>query len=280
MLGQHPQMYGMPELHLFKCADVAEWFDRCRRETFPCGHGMRRAVAQLYFGGQTERTVLQARSWLMARMHLTTGQLLRTLAARVYPKTIIEKSPSIHFDLEALMRAFTMFPQARFIHLVRHPKGQGASVLNFMKVRASHGPIPPGHWLLKLSGPDPQHAWHALNRNICQFLESVPDEQKRTVRGEDLLADPDRAFLPTLEWLGMRTDRAAIVAMKHPEESPYAFLGPAGAEFGNDRLFLQDPVFRAQPAAAHSLSGSTPWATDGSALTPETVSLARSFGYI
>ena len=258
MLGQHPQMYGMPELHLFKCRTMAEWFELCRKEPFPRAHGMLRAVAQLYFGKQTDETIQSARRWLLERLHATTGHVLRELSARVYPATVVEKSPSVSHDRESLARAYRMFPGARFIHLVRHPKGQGASVMNYMKVRAKHGPIPASHWLLQMawygqsgteSGPpDPQHAWYALNQNICEFLKAVPVSQQCTVRGEDLVTEPDSAFLPILNWLDLRTDYEALERMKHPEQSPYACLGPRSAQFGNDRLFLQDPTLRPKPS--------------------------------
>jgi glyoxylase-like metal-dependent hydrolase (beta-lactamase superfamily II) len=289
MLGRHPQMYGMPELHLFKCATLAEWFDLCRKQPFPRAHGLLRAVAQLYFGEQTERTVLLARRWLVERMHLRTGQVLRALGEKIYPATAVEKSPSISYDDEALRRAYRMFPRARFLHLVRHPKGQGASVMNYIKVRERHGPIPASHWLLQFVGygsrhggdptPDPQHAWHALNLNICKFLESVPESQKHTVRGEDLLSEPERAFLPILEWLNLRADARALERMKHPEESPYASLGPRGAEFGSDRLFLQSPAFRRNPASPHRLEGAPDWRADGVPLTAPVIELATRFGY-
>lgn len=289
MLGQHPQMYGMPELHLFKCATMAEWFDLCRKQPFPRAHGLLRAVAQLYFGEQADHTIPLARRWLVERMHLRTGQVLRALCAKIYPATAVEKSPSISYDDEALVRAYRMFPRARFLHLVRHPKGQGASLVNYIKIREQHGPIPASHWLLQFVGygsrhggdptPDPQHAWHALNLNICKFLDSVPEAQKRTVRGEELLGEPDRAFVPILEWLGLRFDARALERMKHPERSPYARLGPRGAEFGNDRLFLQDPAFRQKPPSAHTLQGAPDWRPDGAALTAPVIELATRFGY-
>jgi glyoxylase-like metal-dependent hydrolase (beta-lactamase superfamily II) len=289
MLGQHPQMYGMPELHLFKCATMAEWFELCRQQPFPRAHGLLRAVAQLYFGEQTDHTVQLARRWLVERLHLRTGQVFRALGAKIHPATAVEKSPSISYDGESLTRAYRMFPRARFMHLVRHPKGQGASVMNYIKVREQHGSIPTSHWLLQLAGygsrnggdatPDPQHAWYALNLNICKFLDSVPESQKRTVRGEDLLSEPDRAFLPILEWLHLRADARALERMKHPEESPYAHLGPRGAEFGNDRLFLQDPVLRQKPLSPHTLHGPLDWRPDGIALGARVIELATRFGY-
>jgi len=161
--------------------------------------------------------------------------------------------------------------------------------MNYMKVRAQYGPIPPSHWLVYLASygeaagkgdvPDPQHAWYALNQSICTFLQSVPEGQQRIVRGEDLLSDPDEAFAPILEWLAVRSDSEAIERMKHPEASPYACLGPKGAEFGNDRLFLQSPALRQDRASEHRLEGPVSWRTDRAGLVSEVIELAAKFGY-
>jgi hypothetical protein len=43
MLGQHPQMYGMPELQLFGAETMAEWWALCAKATFPMTHGLLRA---------------------------------------------------------------------------------------------------------------------------------------------------------------------------------------------------------------------------------------------
>ena len=85
MLGQHPQMYSLPELHLFSFETMAERWARCQHATYPMAHGLLRAVAQLYFGEQTEHTVRLARGWLRRRSHFTTGYLFEMLAAKVHP---------------------------------------------------------------------------------------------------------------------------------------------------------------------------------------------------
>ena len=54
MLGQHPQMYGLPEVHLFAAETMAEWWRQCAEATFNMDHGLMRVAAQLFFGDQTE----------------------------------------------------------------------------------------------------------------------------------------------------------------------------------------------------------------------------------
>jgi hypothetical protein len=179
--------------------------------------------------------------------------LLETLAQKVQPRALVDKSSIITYRPECMRRAIRMFPKARFIHLVRHPRGSGESVTKYLAELRRLRPVPP-HWLLHLAcypqegvqggDMDPQRSWLALNRNICRFLESVPEDQKLRIRGEDIVSDPTGRLPEVCRWLGVRDDPAAVAQMKHPESSPYARFGPPGARFGNDRFFLEDPVLR------------------------------------
>jgi hypothetical protein len=294
MLGQHPQLYGLPETHLFGCETMAEWWDRCSQGTFNMSHGLLRAVAQLYFGEQTETSIKLANGWLRRRLNFTTGFLLEVLAEKVHPRFLVDKSPSIVYRLDALQRAYTLFPLAKFIHLVQHPRGYGESVMEAIREAAVHGPVP--QWMLHLASYpalsagaselpehsqelDPQRGWHALHSNICEFLDTISAEQKRRIRGEDLLNDPDQSLRSIAEWLGIRTDAEAIEAMQHPERSPYACFGPPGARYGDDHFFLGSPALRPGQAEPHSLDGPLSWRTDGQGFLPKVTELARQFGY-
>jgi hypothetical protein len=287
MLGQHPQMYGLPELHLFGAETISEWWERCERARAPMAHGALRAVAELFYSKQTEHTITLAEAWLRRRSHYTTGFLLESLAERVHPRVVVDKSPSIVRRPEFLQRAYRMFPEARFIHLVRHPRSQGESVLKFLDNASRTGPVP--RWLLLLAkgaprsklpdswGLDPQGSWYERNLNICEFLESVPAEQKMRVRGEDILTDPSRHLQEIAGWLDVRTDAQAIEEMKHPERSPYACFGPKNARAGNDPSFLSDPVLRPAQVKRQSIEGPLNW-RPGEFL-PKVKRLARKFGY-
>jgi hypothetical protein len=168
--------------------------------------------------------------------------------------------------------------------------------MKYLQSRQKLGPVPASHWLLHLAGYpalssreaetmdpvsdlDPQRSWYALNMNICEFLEAVPVQQKLRIRGEDLLSDPDRVLSQIASWMGTKTDSRSIAEMKHPERSPYSKIGPPGAQFGNDRNFLKDPLFRWQAIKRENLEDPLSWRADGLGFLTEVRDLANKFGY-
>jgi len=46
MLGQHPQMYGVPELELFAAETMGEWWELCTGATFPRAECVARGTAK------------------------------------------------------------------------------------------------------------------------------------------------------------------------------------------------------------------------------------------
>jgi sulfotransferase family protein len=294
MLGQHPQMYSLPETHLFLADTLRDWWDTCAKTSFNMSHGLVRTVAQLVYGEQNETTVQLARAWLRRRLPFTTGYILELLAERVHPRALVEKSPSMIFHLESMQRVARMFPLARFIHLVEHPRRHCEAVVAAIKEAVVHHPNRVPQWLRQLAcfsaansdessqeqaELDPQQAWLALNKNIGDFFEAVPEAQKLLVRTEDVLRDPDTVLASITEWLAIRSDAEAIEAMKHPERSPYARFGPEGARYGDDAAFLRSPSLPADPAEPDDLNSPFSWRDDGEGFSPEVRALARALGY-
>jgi hypothetical protein len=282
IVGQHPQMYALPELHLFTADTVAEWWDLCTLRTFEMDHGLVRTVAELYFGGQTEEAVSRARGWLRRRSHYSTGLLLETIAERLEPLIAVEKSPSTAHSAATLERAFGMFPNARYVHLVSHPRLYCEAVLDALGEAKQASELPPTHWLARLApGPefDPQQGWLAANRTIADFLARVPDDRKRIVRGEDLLGESSAGLVALAAWLGVRTDPEAIEEMRHPERSAYAALGPPSAAFGSDRFLRPGPLMRSEWTRPRSIDGPLAWRPDARGFLLEVKRSARDLGY-
>jgi hypothetical protein len=99
------------------------------------------------------------------------------------------------------------------------------------------------------------------------------------LRGEDVMAEPERYLAEIARWAGLRDDAGAVDAMMHPERSPFACFGPINALFGNDPNFLAGPTFRPHKPKLPPLNKPVPWRNDGKGLYPEVVALAREFGY-
>jgi hypothetical protein len=288
MLGQHPQLYGLAETHLLSVESIDEWWRKSAGAQFPMTHGLLRSVAEVVFGHQDAGSVRRAAAWLRERSDWSNAEVLALLARKVRPRMLVEKSPVIVFRPEWMARAAETFPNARFIHLTRHPRGQALSVRKHVRKNLQIGPVP--GWLRNLgwsdgSGAvlhpdfDPQRSWYALNANIDRFVSTLPAERWTRVRGEDVVRDPYTTLTGLASWLGLRSGPAAVEAMLHPERSPYAGFGPAGARYGNDLFFLCDARLDTTRARADKLEGPLEWRADGAGFTPEVIELARRFGY-
>lgn len=279
MIGQHPQIYGLPELNLFNVENLMDlWRMASIGDTSSRRHGFLRAVAEIYAGEQTSAAVTMAQHWAAAREDCTTSEIFHELAAKIDPLIPIEKSPSYTINVERLSRIYKACPDARFIHLVRHPITQCKSVLTLsdgvfaLFVNAIE--FQEGRVIL-----DPQIAWHDMNINILNFLDGVPKDQQLRIRGEEIMAQPEQYLGMICRWLNIRDDEDAVEQMMHPEQSPFACIGPVNALFGNDPIFLRSPTFRPHIPKVPSLNDPLPWRDDGKGLYPEVITLAREFGY-
>jgi hypothetical protein len=279
MLGQHPQMYGLPETYLFTARTIREWW--AAHEGTDRVDGLSRAVAEVIFGTQTEATIEVARQWLRQRSDQSTANVLRALADTVFPLILVEKTPQATERVDHMQRIVRDFPQVRLLHLLRHPFSHVQSRVNrrMNHLRKVAPTIDVFEAAERFGGADPQMLWYRCNSSILMFLAGVPPEQQMRVRGEVLLADPDRQLREIALWLGLRSDPEAIEAMKHPERSPFARLGPRNAPMGGDENFFRRPEFQPITPIVQGLDTPLPWRRDGAGFTPKVRNLARLLGY-
>jgi hypothetical protein len=281
MLGQHPQAFGLPELCLFNgkrlkdlwIRDSDEMSDESRAR-----QGLLRAVAEIYGGEQTKATIAMANHWAAARQEKSTGDVYRELVAKIHPLIAVEKSPSYTIALDRMLAMHEAFPDARFIHLTRHPVGQCKSVMQ-MNGGAFALYVNSIDFLEERAIIEPQFAWHDLNINILNFLDTVAPENKMRLRGEDIMSDPPTHLAGICRWAGIRDDQEAVDEMMHPERSPFACFGPLSALFGNDPNFLRGPSFHPHEVKVPRLDKPVPWRDDGKGLHPRVVELAQELGY-
>lgn len=277
ILGQHPELAGLPELKLFAYPTIGEleaslpgfWIGRGLTHRSP---GLVRALAEHLFDGQSAAALAQARAWLGVRSRWSGADVLDLLLERLQPRIAVEKSPETVETDDPLARAAAAYPRARYLHLTRHP------VATQRSIQAHLNSILPGHG----DADQPMAgiaAWFATHRRILRFVETLPTDRYLRIRAEDVLNNMRASLALVAGWLGIRTDPAAIEAMTHPEASPFAGFGPAesGVGGGSDPAFLRDPVPHPVPAP-DALEPPSGWLA-GEAAWARVVALANLLGY-
>lgn len=242
IIGQHPQLYGFPELHLFGADTVEEIMQGRAKMGKVAAPGLIRTLAQEHDGIQTTRTALRAIEWLNEHRDWTTQQLFNYLLELVDPRIGVEKSPATTKKARYLERSYQWFPNAYYLHLTRHPISARKSIQEFFEHK--EGREQKKGKVSKKSSVDGLMVWYLMHKNILQFTNSLPPGQMMRIKGEEILAEPDRYLPQIAQWLGLSTDADAIKSMKHPENSPYAYTGPPPVPGGNDPKFMRNPIFR------------------------------------
>jgi hypothetical protein len=278
MLGQHPQLAGLPELKLFCYGTLGEleaslprfWSqDKGVRHRSP---GLVRAVAQLEFGEQSLQSIDLALAWLRDRRQWPGASVLDTLMERLSPRATVEKSPENVMSDHALERIVSAYPRARYVHLTRHPVATQRSM--------------EAHWNRVMPRPlqgqpmTGMASWVEAHQRILRFTDTLPPRQALRVRAEDVLSDAGPQLGAIAEWFGLTSDERSVEAMKHPERSPFASFGPAGSGItgGYDPGFLSDPKPRHVRLSA-GVEQPSGW-TGNVALWDSVVSLASELGYV
>lgn len=281
MLGQHPAHFGVPELNTGVADTVGEFLRITSNATRPVGQGLIRAVAQLALGEQSVASIEETRAWLVANAAMPMTELVLHLREAVAPRALVEKSPLMTANPEYLQRMLHQFPDARFIHLTRHPRSACQSMLRW----------PAYEMLLRMGVAesfdrrctppvfDPQVHWFLANGLVMEMLDSLPPDRWRRIQGETVLEDPAGSLAPICDWLGVDSGPEALAAMQRPEDSPFAVAGPPNAQYGGDPSFFEAPHLRPFRRPEATLSGPLPWRPDGAGFSADVVEMAHVFGY-
>lgn len=272
MLGQHPGLYTLPEINPFVGDQVGMIVDVLSMVRPRSLDGLYRLIAELEFGGQTEEGVEAAMAWVAERRSWTPVDLLDHVSDRIAPRRFVEKSPSTAVTADGLGRAIQLYPDAFYLHLCRHPAATCRSIAKISKF----GQQGAG---LRRFGKDPERSWLEANAAILDAATHVSPGRFLTVRGEDVLTDPDTFLGQVCEWLELDATPEILAAMRRPELSPFASIGPINAPFGADPTYLNNPVFKSRRITAQPLNSRLDWAGEDRTLAPETVALAHQLGY-
>jgi len=290
MIGQHPDLYGFPELNLFFRDTIEETMIlhiKSRKEgLFPYPDGLLRTLAQLHDGVQTTWTIFKAVSWLEKRLHWSTKKLYDYLLELVHPKIGVEKTPGTATKIANIERAHYYYPQAHFLHLTRHPISAKRSMEEFYEAKRQleeKSKVDTVSQVLPLEIVDTR-MWYHMHRNIINATAEMPLGQCMRIKGEDVLSETDLYLKQIAEWMGIRSDPEAIEAMKHPETSPYAKVGPFPAWAGNDGKFMRDPKLRPgrvkEPSLKSDLEHGNMRGVLGDDFIGRFTTLSRKMGYL
>lgn len=273
MLGQHPELYGFPELHAFGFPTIAVALE----ESNDGMAGLARAVAEVVIGKQDAEGVRAAREWLVKRSELPPVDVFRLLLDVVAPRIGVEKTPATAMREDELTTAMKAFPEARYLHLIRHPVAAQASMQHMLPVIPSRG----GE-LRQVGSKQAMELtcsliWYRTHRRLQRVGADMPADRWKVLRAEDLLANPQTCLPNVCEWLGISREPEAIASMCHPERSPYARFGPPEAWGGGDPGFLAAPDLR---IGGHQLAAPFPsdWSIPDK-MKLATRELALAFGY-
>jgi hypothetical protein len=247
MIGQHPSLYAFPELNLFVSDRIHTILELSDDPGFlgPSNYvsGLIRSIAELFFSGQAPEALANARAWLDSRRHWTTQATMDTVLARIDPLVGVEKSTRTALSRTSLGRALAWYPEARFLHLTRHPV---TAIESMRKCQAGLSPKGTARWNDADLREYCASIWLHAHQSILRFTSTLPSHSTLRLQAEDILRHPDDHLSRIGSWLDVPCKPRDIRLMKHPENWPFA--RPAVALPNDcDSSFLSDPRLRNIP---------------------------------
>jgi hypothetical protein len=269
MLGCNPGAFALPQVNLFVGGTLEEVVTAMADRDQSHVHGLLRALAYVYGSEQTIISVGMARRWIMRRLSWPTSQVFDELRRLVAPRRLIDKSATYSEGERSVERILKAAPDAYFVHVVEHPLTPGAvggPTLRRARRQRGGGEIPQN-----------QSQWLKAQRRIADVMKAVEPSRLAILRMESLLSEPHAEISDLCKRLDLPNDDSAVADMLHPENSPFASLGPVGANLGDDPAFLRDPTFPPKHIASRSFSAGA--RKEQPRMLPEVAAAAAKYGY-
>ena len=279
ILGGHPQAYSVPELNLLIKDYMKEFMVENRDVYFMQMHGILRTVSELYAGEQTMDTISMAHRWIRKRIDKRTSEIYDEICRKIYPLTLVDKSPAYTITPDRLHRIKKSFPDAYILHLTRHPVAMNKSMCKLEKGKLMAALADSVDYSSSEEIVDPQLLWHTCNSMTLEFMETIDERRKLTIKGEDIINNRVEALEKVCSWLEWEWSEDIYEMMMHPEDSVYANFGPIGAELGGDPNFLRSPEIRDGQLSKNNLEEELKWLKKGRRLYPHVKELAQQLGY-
>lgn len=254
MLAGHPDLFAPPELELLLFPDM-QTRHRGLLEGWADLHGLNAAVTALWSCTEEET------SRLIQQWHddnLSTFEVFRLLQDRARPRLLVDKTPSSASVEAALLRCEAWFSEPLYIHLVRHPLASIRSWKNSHFEQVLHAP--------------PRSAaevnWLLSHQNVLNLLGHLGEDRLIQIRYEDLVTEPEKTMRRLARFLKIEYQDSLLDPYTGDRMTKYS----SGRIGGDKKFHLRRSIDRSGADGARRLP------EDGQ-LLPETVGLARSFGY-
>ncbi|CAM2005990.1 sulfotransferase family protein [Acanthopleuribacter pedis] len=216
MLAGNRFLFAPPELHLMQYDNLAE-----RDQQMDAGKFMAVGLVKALAGLDDitmKAAQKQVRAW--CDQGLSSGEVYAQLIQRCAPRVLVDKTPTYSEEPATLERIYTLFPNAKFIHLIRHPYAVMDSVM-----RLNQKPLV-RQFVFRDEIHGQQHAeqvWRQANQNCVRFLGALPAEQHLSLRYEDLVRDPENSMGRVCTFLDVPYEEAMV----HPYQGDRMTAGIA-----------------------------------------------------
>ncbi len=182
MLAGHPALYSPPELHLLPFDTMAE--REAELGVSQLGEGLKRALMSLKGIDAAESQELVDN---LIKDNLSIKEVYQLLQQLAGDRTLIDKSPTYANKRETIDKAETIFHNAKYIHLVRHPYSviESFARMRMDKLIGSENTNP-----YKLA----ESIWKDSNQNILDFSREIDPERYYLVKYEELVRHPQQVM--------------------------------------------------------------------------------------
>jgi thioester reductase-like protein len=198
MLAGHSRLFSPQELYLGGFSDMAA-HDRHLGGTV-LNMGVIATIAELLSRTGAWNLYVQ---WKQGAV--STAEVYAFFSSRLGGRTLVDKSPLFFPPQPVIRRLASLFPRARFVHLVRHPV---ACISSYVRERF-HGIFP------ETSGIDPydcgEWVWTRVHEGILELEAELGPGRMHRLYFEDLTADPERALRRLCPSLGLSFEPALLM---------------------------------------------------------------------
>jgi hypothetical protein len=230
MLAGHSELFSPPELNLLPFCTMAErnrtlgstanWLMDCDQRV-----GLNEAIMNL-----TGMDAEASEAWLQRWVDRNTpvGTMYSILQKMSAPRRVVDKTTLNAAFLSFLEKSKYVSPNARYIHLVRHPYSVIESLL-----RTYYMGMPS-----KKSFQEAEALWIVPNRNILSFLSGLDPRRYQRLRYEDLVRNPAPVMRSVCRFLGIGFETALLEpyhGKRMTEGSPGRFQSLGDPNFRNHR---------------------------------------------